>query len=416
MYFDVMRDRDLYAKILGLEQPWHVTDVSLDVEGGTVEVFVEHRGALNCPQCGKSIAGYDVRRRQWRHLDTCQFRTHLVADVPRVSCEEHGVLQIAVPWAEANSRFTALFESVVIDWLKEASAAAVSRRMQLSWDQVDGIMSRAVERGLARRDDVCPTRIGIDETAYQKHFEYVTVVTDLDEGRVLDVADGRRLDCLDRFFAELGEAKRSAIKVVAMDMWRAYMNMVRRHLPNAVIAFDKFHIAKYLGDAVDTVRKQEHRQLRGEGDETLKRTKYLWLQNPAKMSEERWSRFQALRSSSLRTARAWAMKEAAMQLWDYVRPSWARRAWKAWLGWASRSRLAPMIRVGRLIHDHLDGIINAVVMRTTNAMGESMNAKIQRIKARACGYRNRRRFRNAILFHLGGLDLNPDLSSAHTRS
>jgi transposase len=208
-----MQDRELYARILGVERPWHVIDVALDVEAGRVEVMVEHHGAVCCPRCAKPCAGYDVRRRQWRHLDTCQFRTLLTADVPRAKCEEHGVLQIDVPWAEPNSRFTALFERVVIDWLHEASLAAVSRRMQLSWDQVDGIMARAVRRGLARRDEVQPHRIGIDETSYQKRHEYVTVVTDLDASRVLDVADGRKSECLDAFFTGLGEERCSAIEV-----------------------------------------------------------------------------------------------------------------------------------------------------------------------------------------------------------
>jgi transposase len=337
-----------------------------------------------------------------------------MADVPRGTCVEHGVRQIAVPWAESGSRFTALFERVVIDWLKEASASAVSRRLRLTWDEVDGIMARAVARGLGRRDAVQPTRIGIDETSYQKRHEYVTVVTDLDQSRVLDVADGRKQDCLDTFLGGLSQSQRDAIEVVALDMWQPYIKAVGRHLPQAQIAFDKFHVAKHLGDAVDTVRKQEHRELRAAGDETLTRTKYLWLQNPENMSDERWSKLRPLRSSTLRTARAWAMKETAMQLWSYVRPNWARRAWKAWLGWASRCRLKPMVRVGQMIRKHLDGIINAVVLSTTNAMSESMNSKIQRIKARACGYRNRARFRNAILFHLGGLDLYPRQLSTHT--
>ena len=411
-----MQDRELYAQILGLQRPWHVINVALDVESETVEVTAEHRGEVCCPRCGKPCAGYDTRRRRWRHLDTCQFRTVLIADVPRVRCEEHGVVQMEVPWSEAGSRFTALFERVVIDWLKEASVAAVSRRMQLSWDQVDGIMERAVRRGLARRDELRPCRIGIDETAYQKRHEYVTVVTDLDESRVLDVADGRKSECLDRFFTELGQERCAAIEVVAVDMWPAYLRAIERHLPSASVAFDKFHVAKYLGEAVDTVRKQEHRELRRVGDESLARTKYLWLQNPSNMTDDRWSRLEALRATTLRTARAWAIKEHAMQLWDYTRPSWARRAWQRWLGWASRSRLKPMVDVARMVRRHLDGIVNAVVLRATNALSESMNAKIQRVKARACGYRNRERFRNAILFHLGGLDLHPRPGSAHTKS
>ena len=409
-----MRDRDLYAKILGVESPWHVSDVVLDVEAGTVDVIVEFRGAPECPHCRKSAPGYDARRRRWRHLDTCQFETYLVADVPRVECAEHGVSQIDVPWAEPGSRFTALFEQVAIDWLKEASASAVARRMRLSWDEVDGIMARAVRRGLERREAVHPKRIGIDETSFQKRHEYVTVVTDHDGSRVIAVADGRKEECLDAFFNDLGEERCAAVEVVTMDMWPAYMNAAGRHLPNARIAFDKFHVAKHLGEAVDMVRKREHRELRAEGDESLARTKYLWLQNPARMRRDRRARLRELLAESLRTGRAWAMKDAAMKLWHYVSPTWARRGWEAWLAWASRSRLEPMVRVGRTVRKHLDGILNAVVLKATNALGESMNAKIQRVKSRACGYRNRARFRNAIMFHLGGLDLYPRPLVAHT--
>lgn len=339
------------------------------------------------------------------------------AAVPRVECPEHGVKQIAVPWAEPGSRFTGLFECLVIDWLRETSTAAVGRRLGLSWDEVDGIMSRAVDRGLGRREVAAPERIGVDETSYQKRHEYVTVVSDLDGGVVLEVMDDRTQKSLEGFYGGLSERQLGAIRSVSMDMWPAYINATLKHVPGAEekIAFDRFHVAQHLNNAVDTVRKQEHRELRSRGDQRLRRTKYLWLQNPERMSEERWDRFGDVRSSVLRTARAWAIKESAALLWDYSTRGWAGRAWKKWLGWASRSRLAPMVKAARTIRQHLWGILNAIALSTTNALSESMNSKIQRIKARACGYRNRARFRNAILFHLGGLSLYP-APAAHTES
>lgn len=117
--------------------------------------------------------------------------------------------------------------------------------------------------------------------------------------------------------------------------------------------------------------------------------------------------FEVLRESSLRTARAWAFKEAAMSLWHYASRGHARNAWRRWLAWARRSKLEPVKRVAAMIRDHLPGILTAIVTRTTNAASESINAKIQWIKRAACGFRNRQRFRNAIYFHLGGLDLHP---------
>jgi transposase len=164
----------------------------------------------------------------------------LVTDPPRVSCEEHGVVQVSVPWAEAGSRFTAMFESLVIDWLKEASFSAVARRLALSWAEVDGIMSRAVERGLAKREESAPARIDLDETSFQKRHEYVTVVTDLDASRVVAVLDGRSREAVDACFSAI-PASRAAVEAVAMDMWRAYTTAAAEWLPNARVCFDRFH-------------------------------------------------------------------------------------------------------------------------------------------------------------------------------
>ncbi len=411
-----MRDRDLYAQILGIADPWHVSDVHLDVPAGKVEVVVEHRGEGCCPTCGKPCPGYDSRQRRWRHLDTCQLQTLLVTDVPRVKCPEHGVVQVSTPWSEPGSRFTALLERVVIEWLKEASFSAVARRFRLTWDEVDGIMARAVDRGLARRSELSPRRIGLDETSFQKRHEYVTVVTDLDGRRVLSVLDGRTRESVDAHFAALPASARESVEVVAMDMWRPYMDAAAKWLPNARVCFDRFHIARHLGDAVNTVRKQEHRSLRADGDRTLVGTKYLWLESPGSMRPERRSLLSQLKDVCRRTGRAWALKEMASRLWGYTSMGWARRAWLAWAALASRSRLEPMVRAARMVRKHLEGILNAVVLKATNAAAESMNARIQRIKAMACGYRNRERFRNAILFHLGGLDLYPRPASAHTNS
>ena len=156
-----MRDKDLYAQILGIQAPWLVREVALNLNEGEVVVHVHHdpQVSLTCPKCGSDVPGYDTRERRWRHLDTCQYRTILAADVPRCSCSEHGVHQITVPWGEAGSRFTAMFEAVVIDWLRETSISAVGRNLGLSWGQLDGIMQRAVKRGLDRREATLPSHL-----------------------------------------------------------------------------------------------------------------------------------------------------------------------------------------------------------------------------------------------------------------
>jgi len=407
-----MRDKDLYAQILGIKSPWQVASVELDVTEGEVTVEVERDAGRRacCPTCGKESPGYDSRRRRWRHLDTCQYKTILVADVPRVKCEDHGVVTVSVPWAEPGSGFTQLFEALVIDWLKEASTLAVSRLMKLSWNAIDGIMQRAVERGLSRREDVCVAHLGIDETSFRKRHDYVTVVSDQKAGTVMHVGEDRKKEGLKDWYGGLPEDQREAIESVSMDMWPAYINATLESIPDAQekIAFDKFHVAKYLGEAVDKVRRREHKALMKEGYEDLKGSKYDWLYNPENMTRDQKRRFKSLRDSTLKTARAWAIKELAMSLWHYVSKTWARKGWEQWLSWAVRSRLDPIKEVAKTIKEHLWGILNAIVLKVSNGPAESINSRIKTIKVRSRGFRNKTRFANAIYFHLGGLDLYPE--------
>jgi len=406
-----MRDKELYAQILGIRYPWIVGEVELHLQEGEVIVHLELAPdyTLTCPLCGKASPGYDTRRRRWRHLNTCQYRTVLVADVPRVECEEHGVHQIDVPWSERGARFTALFEALAIDWMKEASLSAVRRLLGISWDEAAGIQERAVHRGLERRGAVSPKRIGVDETSFQKGHEYVTVVSDQESTNVLYVADDRKQGSLDGFYSNLSKEQRSEIESVSMDMWAPYIASTQAYVPGAEekIAFDKFHVAKHLGEAVDKVRRLEHKALAEQGCDALKGTRYLWLRNAEKLSPQRWADLKVLRRRTLKTAEAWAVKEMAMSLWGYKTRTWARKAWKQCLQWAKMTDLGPVISVAGMLERHLEGILNAIVLKATNALAEGINSRIQRIKRMACGFRNRERFRQAILFHLGGLDLYP---------
>lgn len=406
-----MEDRALYQAILGLSDPWMVDRVELRELEHAVHVFVEATAgtAFTCPECGAVAPVYDHAERRWRHLDTCQFTTLLVARVPRVQCATHGVKTVRVPWAEKGSRFTLLFERLAIAWLKEATPTAVARRLGLTWDEARGIQERAVRRGLARRTHTPVARIGIDEKSFLKRHQYVSIVVDLDEPRVLHVADDRRADSLVPYFQGLTEPERIGIQAIAMDMWDPYRKTVRDQVPDGErkIVFDKFHVLQHVGVAVDTVRKAESRALAAEGDTTLKGTKYAWLRNPANFTRKAWRAFAALRESTLQSARAWAIKESLRHLWDYTYVGAARTFFQRWYWWATHSRLAPIIKVARMLKAHLENILTYLTHRITNAVTEGLNAKIQWIKFGARGFRNRDSFKTAILFHCGGLDLEP---------
>jgi transposase len=407
-----MQDRDLYSAILGIQTPWSVKQVDLKLAEGEVHVHLEHAYGVDwpCPECGKACSLYDHQpERRWRHLDTCQFRTILHAEPPRTRCDEHGVHTVRMPWAEPNSRFTALFERVAIEWMKVASQKAVADQLRLSWDEVHAIQQRAVARGLARRKAEIIEHIGVDEKSFTKGHRYFTLVNDLDRGRVLFVGEDRTQESLDEFWSTLGQDQIDGIKAVAMDMWDAYINSTRSHVPDAdkKIVFDKFHIAKHLSEAVDLVRRREHKQLRAAGDDRLKGTRYDWLKNPARMEPKDRKEFASLRDSNLKTARAWALKEAMMAFFGYFYERPARKHFRWWHGWAVRSRLNPMIDKARMIKRRFENIVTYLKHRITNAASESINSKVQWVKYTARGFRNKNNFITAIYFHCGGLDLSP---------
>jgi transposase len=408
-----MQDRQLYAQILGITDPWFVDRVELKLEHGEVHVFLNHPVGVKwpCPECGNLCKLHDHQpTRTWRHLDTCQYQTILHADPPRSDCEKHGPKVVKLPWAEQRGRFTLLFERLAIDWLRAASQKAVAQNLKLSWDEIHGIMNRAVERGLARRESEPLKYIGVDEKAFRKGHNYLTIVNDLDHGRVLYVAEDRKETSLDGFWPMLNEKQKEGILGVAMDMWDPYVNSVNKHLPDAnqKIVFDKFHIAGHLGEAVDRVRREERKN--PTADDSLIGTKYLWLRNPESFTAEAWKAFQSLRKSTLQTARAWALKESAMSLFDFVYEGAARNHFKWWYNWATHSRLQPVIKVARTLKGRLANILTYLKHRITNATSESINAKIQWVKYTARGFRNKHNFVAAIYFHCGGLNMVPGIS------
>ena len=405
-----MRDTDLYKAILGLTPPWTVVTVDLDIKGQQVTITVDAgEGPFPCPECQTVVPGYDRKERRWRHLDTCQFTTWIVAEVPRVECPTHGVKQLRVPWAEPGSQFTALFERFAIDVLQECAVQGGADLLRISWDEAWGIEERAVRRGLARRGHGVVAHLGVDEKAIVKHHTYLTVVADLDRSRVLYLAEDRKEESLDGFWPTLTPAQQEGIQAIAMDMWEPYIQSTREHLEDAAtkIVFDKFHIEKHLHEAVDKVRKAEHRALRKADDDRLTGTKYLWLMRPHRMTAAQRQTFRLLKASELDVARAWTLKERFRQFWGYVYPRAATTFFTRWFWHATHSRLQPMAKVAWLIRTHFVNILTYLTHHLTNAGLEAVNATIQWVKKTARGFRNVEHFKTAIYFHCGGLDLYP---------
>jgi transposase len=380
-----MRDIALFSRLLALEKPWRVQRVSLDPQLRSIDIQLVHRrnASFPCPDCGRRAPIYDhTAPRSWRHLDHGDCTTWLRARIPRVDCPAHGIRRVHVPWALPGAHFTIAFERHAIDVLLEADVTGATRLLRISWREAWNIMERAVERGLKAKGRRVIAHLGVDEKAIARRHRYVTLVCDLDRGTVEYIADGRKKASLDAYYQSLSKEQLAGIEAVAMDMWEPFISSTAAHVPGgrSKIVFDRFHIMKHMGEAVDAVRKAEHRRLRGEGDETLKRTKYLWLYAEENLPEEARERFAALRALNLKTGRAWAIKESLRGLWRYRRRGWALRYWKRWYFWATHSRLVPMVKVARMIRGHLDNVLTYFEHRITNATSEGLNSKIQTVK------------------------------------
>ncbi|MCC7375697.1 MAG: ISL3 family transposase [Verrucomicrobiales bacterium] len=400
-----------YALLLGVGSPWEVKDVVLKLEAKTVEIELgwQWGAAAECPECGRACSVYDCApERTWRHLDTMQFATLLRARTPRAECPEHGVKTMRVPWAAPGGRFTLLFERFAIDVL--AASASVSQAcglLGIGWDAAQQIMERAVKRGLERRQLEGLERLGMDEKSFKRGQSYITLLTDLDEGRVLDVKEERTREAARAVWTSLSPEQKGSVKAVAVDMWEPFVETIRQEVPQADIVHDRYHVSAYLNKAVDKVRRQEHKELLAAGDDTLTGTRQLWLYNPENLRPEQAGEFERLKELNLKVARAWAAKELFSKFWEYASEGWARRFFKDWFGWVSRSRLGPLVEVAQMIKRHLPNLLTYLEHRITNAVTEGLNSKIQSLKSAARGFRSFENYRIRILFFCGKLELHP---------
>lgn len=400
-----------YALLLGLNDAWKVTDVKLELEDKRVAIRLEHAGGpLACPECGAACPRHDLApERTWRHLDTMQFETVLTARVPRADCGACGVKTCTVPWAGKHSPFTWLFEAFALEVLAASRCVEAARKVLcLSWSGTHKIIRRGVERGLARRDLAPVKRVGIDEKSFLRGQSYITSLCDLDGTRVLEVVEGRKEDNARDLLRSLPEEIRGQIEAIAMDMWPAFIAAAGKELPAAEVVFDRFHVSKHLGEALDAVRRGEHKQLARQGDTRLAGSRYHWLRREETIAGDEREAFAALKQSGLKTARAWAIKELMREFWECRNEAFAESHFRRWYGWAVRCRLAPVAKVARMLKKHLAGLLAYFRHRITNAATEGLNSKIQAIKSAARGFRKFENYRLRILFFCGRLDLRPE--------
>jgi transposase len=406
-----------FEQILGIKRPWYVTNVTRDNKNSRIDVYVDHEKGIKfpCPVCNGFHSIYDhTPEREFRHLNVFNYMTFIHVRIPRVNCPKDGVQQVVHGLAEPNGTVTHEFESFIIDLEQECSIESICRLFNVDWHQCWKIQERSVSRGQERRGAILPKRLGVDEKSFAKGHKYETIIYDTEKGDVVDVIDNREQKSLAGFYNKFSLEQRSSVECISMDMWDPYIAATKAAIPDASdkIVFDRYHVTRIVTKAVDTVRKNEHRSLMELGIDILKSTKFLWLWNEENIPEFRKKEFKTLRLQDLKVCKAHAIKENLRNLWNYKSKAWMSKYFRSWYFWATHSRIKPMVEAAKSLQAHIENILTYAQHKVTNAIGESINSRIEKMKRLACGFRNREHYRIAILFHCGGLDLYPRRKAA----
>jgi len=276
----------------------------------------------------------------------------------------------------------------------------VAREVRLDWQTVKELDKQYMEEQLRRTGVPAPRVIGIDEISIRKGHTYRIVVSDLERHRPIWFGGtDRSEESMDKFYEWLGTRKSGRIRLAVMDMWKAFEKSTRKNAPQSAILYDKFHVMRHLGEALDQVRKQEYARVQGQDRSFIKGQKYTLLSNKENLTLDGRKALKKLLSVNKRINIAYLLKESFGQLWSYQTEGWARRFfenWKASLKW---QRLQPYEKFAKMIEKHWDGI--AAYSNTENKVSlgfvEGLNNKIRVIQRRAYGLRDEEYLRLKIL-------------------
>jgi len=400
------QDLLLFQAALGLSEPWQVTSVEFDPERKRLDLRIDFpRGAtFCCPECDAGgLKARDTETKTWRHMDFFQHQAYLTARVPRVDCPEHGVRQVAVPWARPRSGFTLLFEALVIALVKEMPVAAIAALIGETDMRVWRVLHHYVDLAVDAQDLSGLQRLGIDETSARRGQDYVSVFADLDERRAVFCVEGRDQQTVQAFslFLETHGGRAGQVKEVCQDMSEAYLAGTLKHLPGAEITFDRYHIRSHLSKAIDEVRRAEateHKAL-------LKNTRYLWLKRPANLTERQQDWLDELLRQPLETVRAYELGLRFETFYELDDSEQAEEYLRRWIDEVRSSEIVPLITFAEMLEDYWLGVTRWHHSRVSNGLLEGLNSLIQAAKRRARGYRTNRNY--IAMIHLVAGKLTP---------
>lgn len=391
---------EIFALALGLQEPWYIEKIDFDKRNGKLDIYLNFkRGHKFLMGDGKSYTSHDTTERKWQHLNFFQHECYLHARVPRVKQGDGKIVSQPVPWARPGSGFTLLFEAfpmlLIENEMPVSKAASIVKVYpQRLWN----VFNYWIGRAHARDEIQDLEKMGFDETSTKRGHNYVTTMVCLKERRVLYATEGKGADTIEKSIAYLKgkEVPTERIKQVCIDMSPSFISGCGKHLPQAAITFDKFHVVKEINKAMDELRKLERR-----GNDLLKRHKYTFLKSkllPA-IKEER----DLLLEYYPKLGEGYRLKELFNDFWELKDPEEAEGYLAFWCDLARESNIRPFVKAANTIEAHWSGIVNYIESRINNGVLEGLNSKIQLAKKRARGYRNINNFINMIYFTCGKL-------------
>jgi transposase len=344
---------------------------------------------------------YDRRTRQVRDLSCGDVRVLLELEVRRIRCRSCGtVKRERLPFLAGNPFYTKRFAFYVGRRCRQASIKDIAQELALDWETVKTLEMEYMRAQLEKAGEPAPAVIGIDEIAVRKGHNYRIVVSDLLAKRPIWFGGADRSEAsMAEFYEWLGETRSSGIRLAVMDMWKPFTNATRKHAPGAAILYDKFHVMRHLGEALDTVRKSEYARLSGKERRYIKGQKYTLLSRRENLDLDGRRALRTLLAANKRLNTAYVLKEQFGQLWDYEREGWARRFFDNWCDSLKWQRLEPYEKFAAMIERHWDGI--AAYCRPENKVSlgfvEGLNNKIRVLQRRAYGLRDEEYLRLKIL-------------------
>ncbi len=397
----------LFEAALGIGEPWYIQGVDFDAGKKTLTIGVDFIAGSRFPVTGidGKHPAHDTVTKRYRHLNFFQHECYLEVRMPRVRLPDGGIRLVEPEWAGKLAGFTLLFEALIITLCREMPFAAVARLVNLSWHRVAAICGRYVDLALDTADFSDVARLAVDETSRAKGHDYITLFADADERKVLFVAEGRGADTVEAFADNLVAhgGTPEAIESVSIDMSPAFIKGVGKHLPNARITFDKFHVIAHASTAVDKTRRIEQKT-----DPSLKGLRWALLKDRSNLNPSAQADLDGLvaQFTTKRTARAWLYREQLRDILDRKQINVVRGMLTQWCTNVMRSKVEPMKEVARLIRNHMDGIVAWAQTRQTNGFLEALNGLFQAAKRKARGYGRFSTIRIVIFLIAGKLDFS----------